>query len=459
MNIALVNPPWIHLSNASAVRAGSRWPHIRHNYFHIFPFPYRLAEATSSLIRAGHNAILVDSLAEGLTIEQTLHRCKGCSFFIVETATNSLPYDIKFLKSIKAIFPEVIIACVGQHAAVGENDLTPFCNFVLPYEYDQKVLNIANGFPPGDDIVDINHIPWPFRDPKLILSYQEGFCTHFPNATVTISRGCPYACSFCQEPTVYYNKSGRRIRNPIDVVDEWQYLISHFNLKELYIDDATFNADEDYLNAILDEYERRNMRIFLSAMGDARISNKLLERLSRNGFTGLKIGVESIHPHILKGINKSWLKINDIERVVTKCRELNIFIHGTFILGLPGDNVDTIRQTIDYALKTNFSFIQFSPFIPLPGTKIYDEIRKLNWRFETNTDNNIFISRPELSATELCKLYKYAQSRINKRVFSSLYLIKKYLLLSLFLKDWHTILLMIVNRFASILKYSSRDRS
>lgn len=436
VKVSLINPPWINTGNTSGVRAGSRWPHVRRNYFKIFPFPYRLAEATSLLKNDGHEAVLVDALAEGIDDAELLRRIRGTDLFVVETATKSLQNDIVFLKWLRESFPKAVIATVGQHAAIGAQDLAPHCDHVLAYEYDLKVKNLANGLPPGDDPVDLKQIPWPFRDPLTFHLYQEGFCTAFPNATVTTSRGCPYACTFCQEPTVFYRKPGRRLRDPVGVVEEWQTLNRDFNAREIYIDDSTFSADEPFVHAILDEIERKKFKIRFSAMGDARISDELLVRLRKNGFTGIKIGVESIHPHILKGIHKQWLKREDVERTVKTCRRLGIFVHGTFILGLPGDTPATIRETVDYALKTPFNFVQFSPFIPMPGTRIFAEVKEKGWiKAGEDSSGNVIVDRPELSSRELDRLYCDAQARISRRVFTRLYLAWKYVRLARVARD------------------------
>jgi radical SAM superfamily enzyme YgiQ (UPF0313 family) len=227
-----------------------------------------------------------------------------------------------------------------------------------------------------------------------------------------------------------------RVRDAKDVVNEWVYLVDTFKAREIYIDDATFTADEEHVHRILDQLEKRKLKIKFSAMGDARISDATLERLARNGFSGLKIGVETIHPEILKNIKKGWLKLADIERVVKKCRALKIFIHGTFMLGLPGDTPETIKQTVDFAIDTPFNFVQFSPFIPMPGTKIYDEVKQLGWlKPGREGDCNIIVDRPELGARELERLYRWAQARISKRVFTKYWLAKKYFQLCLTAKE------------------------
>src|SRR3989339_777111 len=453
MFTAFINPPWVNQGNTSGIRAGSRWPHIRKNYFRIFPFPYRLAEATALLKKAGHFTILVDSIAEGLTDTETLFQIAGVELAVVETATNSLNNDINFLKTLRINNPKCIIVAVGQHASIGEKDLKPYCDYVFPREYDYKVRDLANGVTPTDVDVDVKTIPWPYRNKNTFHLYQDGFCTEFPNATVTTSRGCPYACTFCQEPTVFFNRPGRRLRDPADVVEEWVWLHKELKAKEIYIDDSTFTADEGFVHAILDEKEKRKLNIRFSAMGDARVSDELLTRLAKNKFTGLKIGVESIHPEILKKVNKAWLKRSDIERTVRKCRELGIFIHGTFILGLPGDTKETITSTVNYALHEPFNFVQFSPFIPLAGTKIYDEVVKNGWlKSSYDTGCNVIVDRPELHANELEALVKSAQARISRRVFSRIHLLKKYLKLAwvsketnLFQLVWDRIRLLFLN--------------
>jgi radical SAM superfamily enzyme YgiQ (UPF0313 family) len=92
----------------------------------------------------------------------------------------------------------------------------------------------------------------------------------------------------------------------------------------------------------------------------------------------LLVGYESGNQKILHNIKKGLLV--DVARRFTKdCHELGIVIHGTFILGLPGETRETIRETLDFAKEINPHTIQVSLAAPYPGTFLYEQAKKNGW--------------------------------------------------------------------------------
>ena len=129
--------------------------------------------------------------------------------------------------------------------------------------------------------------------------------------------------------------------------------------------------------------------------------------LANNGCRLFVVGYETGNQQILHNIKKGMLV--DVAKKFTKdCHELGIKIHGTFILGLPGETKETIEETIRFATEINPHTIQVSLAAPYPGTFLYKQAKENGW-FDTNNadlvdDNGIQIAPlhyPHLSHSEI----------------------------------------------------------
>src|SRR5207244_7474235 len=92
----------------------------------------------------------------------------------------------------------------------------------------------------------------------------------------------------------------------------------------------------------------------------------------------LLVGVESGNDRILRNIKKGVM-VERMVRFMKDCKKLGIRVHGTFILGLPGETMETIRQTMEFAMALDPETIQVSLAAPYPGTELYDQAQRNGW--------------------------------------------------------------------------------
>ena len=111
---------------------------------------------------------------------------------------------------------------------------------------------------------------------------------------------------------------------------------------------------------------------------------KTLEVMKDNGLRLLLVGYESGNQKILHNIKKGLL-VDVAKRFSRDCRELGIVMHGTFILGLPGETRETIKETLEFAKEVNPHTIQVSLAAPYPGTFLYKQAKENGW-FAEDTD-------------------------------------------------------------------------
>ena len=115
-----------------------------------------------------------------------------------------------------------------------------------------------------------------------------------------------------------------------------------------------------------------------SCNAKANVPYKTLKVMKDNGLRLLLVGYESGDDQILHNIKKG-LRTDIARRFTSDCRKLGIIIHGTFILGLPGETAETIRETIEFAKEINPHTIQVSLAAPYPGTALYQQAVENGW--------------------------------------------------------------------------------
>jgi radical SAM superfamily enzyme YgiQ (UPF0313 family) len=215
-----------------------------------------------------------------------------------------------------------------------------------------------------------------------IENYFIGYLKH-PYISLYTGRGCKSRCTFCLWPqTVGGHRY--RTRSVGHVIDEIRYAKSAFpQVKEFFFDDDTFTDDLPRAEAIAKELGK--LGVTWSCNAKANVPRKTLEVLHENGLRLLLVGYESGNQQILHNIKKG-MRIEVAERFTRDCHDLGITIHGTFILGLPGENEETIRETVEFAKRINPHTIQVSLAAPYPGTFLYNQALQNGWLDAANAE-------------------------------------------------------------------------
>jgi radical SAM superfamily enzyme YgiQ (UPF0313 family) len=241
------------------------------------------------------------------------------------------------------------------------------------------------------------------RDLK-IENYFIGYLKH-PYISLYTGRGCKSRCTFCLWPqTVGGHRY--RVRSPEHVAEEIALAQKYFpKVKEIFFDDDTFTDDLPRAEAIARKLGK--MGVVWSCNAKANVPFETLKVLKDNGLRLLLVGYESGNQQILHNIKKG-LRIEVAKKFTRDCHALGIKIHGTFILGLPGETQETIQETIRYATELNPHTMQVSLAAPYPGTFLHKQAVENRWLDEANAelvdDHGIQIAPltyPHLSHTEM----------------------------------------------------------
>jgi anaerobic magnesium-protoporphyrin IX monomethyl ester cyclase len=213
-------------------------------------------------------------------------------------------------------------------------------------------------------IKDINVLPFPSVDLVPLTKYR---AMGFPITMVT-SRGCPHECIFC----VGRRMVGRRVRyfDVKRVVDEFESL-SRIGFSVICIVDDLFTANKARCMEVCDEILRRGISHLWSAFARVdTVSEELLGRMKAAGCMGLCFGIESGNQAILDRIKKKTT-LEQCRRAAALCHEVGIDPWMSFILGLPGETAETVRETMEFGkiLSESYGFHILAPF---PGTEVRD---------------------------------------------------------------------------------------
>uniref|UniRef100_A0A6H1ZUL8 Putative radical SAM superfamily protein n=1 Tax=viral metagenome TaxID=1070528 RepID=A0A6H1ZUL8_9ZZZZ len=250
-------------------------------------------------------------------------------------------------------------------------------------EGEEAVLSILNGN--MNSIIygtklNFNSIPWPDRDlikQNDVLNLCESMCNERIISIQSI-RGCKFNCKMCGESCMSgtYNKNTNplRIRDPIDVLDEIEYLQYKFKIDRIKLLDPTWAVAEDVVFAFCEEKIKRNNNIKFDVMVHAGLATeKSIEIMSKAYCDVIMVGCESGSQRVLNDIGKG-ITLSKIKDVFAWGRKYNIQRRAFFILGFEKSYSD-IEKTKQLIRDISPDIIGVSILSPYPGTCFYDSIK------------------------------------------------------------------------------------
>lgn len=219
------------------------------------------------------------------------------------------------------------------------------------------------------------------------LAPHGAFCKQSPIAPLIITRGCPFNCKYCGGPKI----SGRRIRShSVDfIIKQIEILVKKYGIKEVHIEDDNFTMDREFVKRFCKMLIKKRFGITWTCPNGVRVDTldeKLLNLMKKSGLYSLSVGIESGSDRVRKLMRKN-LDTKTIEEKIKLIRKCGIDVIGFFIVGYPGETVEDINKTIDFACRLDLKRATFSAFKPFPGTDIYEELVKLGELSNIDYDN------------------------------------------------------------------------
>jgi hopanoid biosynthesis associated radical SAM protein HpnJ len=382
--------------------AGSRYQAKRE--IKSFWFPTWLAQPAALL----PNSRLVDAPPHKQTLADVAPMAKDFDLCVLHTSTPSFASDVKVAEALKQVNPNLKVGLIGAKVAVQPEESlrdAPVIDWVARNEFDFTVKDVAEGtdlsavkglsyrnregvIVHNDDravLENMDALPFVSEVYKRDLDYKKYFIGYLKHPYISFytGRGCKSRCTFCLWPqTVGGHRY--RTRSVEHVIEEVKFILKAFpEMKELFFDDDTFTDNLPRAEEIAKELGK--LGVTWSCNAKANVPRETLKKLKDGGLRLLLVGYESGNQQILHNIKKG-MRVEVARKFTKDCHELGIAIHGTFILGLPGETKETIQETIKFAIETNPHTIQVSLAAPYPGTYLWDQASREGWLDTAHTE-------------------------------------------------------------------------
>lgn len=359
---------------------------------------------------------------------------------------------VNVCRIVKEIDPDITTIVGGAHAgAIAEKliEQNQSIDFVIQGEaevtFRELISAIENGrpfseldgiayrennkthlIPKTKYIENLDSLPFPARHLFNMDKYFEKASAHgsfklSPYTQIISSRGCPFKCTFCALGNHWGSK--QRMRSAENVLDEIEYLIKNYNIKELHFEDDNLTADKKRALTIFDGMIKRGFDIIWvvpSGMAVASLDKELLVKMKASNCYSVTLAIESGSQHVISKLMNKPVNLKKVPDLVKTIRRVGLEVRGFFILGYPDETKETIRETVEFAKKLELDWSVFSIASPIPNTRMYKTCIEKGYFREENFDpirsfHTSIINTPEFTSKDLAEIREEAIIDINFR--------------------------------------------
>ena len=423
MDILLINPPW-------ETKDGNIW----HGVKSTSP-PLGLLYVAAYAEQRGASVRVIDVNAEDLSFEdvEQIVRDERPAWVGFTAVTAQITSTHRIAGIIKRVSPESKIVVGGVHASAMSDEvlLDPHIDFCIRGEGEKPMFALVDGQPlasigglsyRGDNplmpiehnpeaepIEDLDSLPTPAYHLIPFEAYRPavGAYRRLPAINMTMTRGCPGKCTFCNSA-----ETALRTRSAKHVVDEIELLQRRYGIREVSFYDDTFTIYKRNVIELCDLIVQRGIDLTWSCFARTDcVSPSLLAKMKKAGCHQILFGIESADPEILATIRKPI----DIKQTRIACKmvqKAGISVRAAFMFGNPGETVESIRRTIDFAISLNPDLAIFNITTPYPGTQMFDwarregYLRTLDWE-EYDLAHSV-MELPTITNEQIDEMYKVA---------------------------------------------------
>jgi radical SAM superfamily enzyme YgiQ (UPF0313 family) len=424
--------------------------------------PLGIASLAAYLRKHGFGIAAIDCIALALSHDEIVEivREKKPRSIGISASTYALPASITLAERLRKEFPNLLIILGGAHANAagkdavknissvdivsyhpeGETVILEIMQNFLKHNYNRKnflndieTLKSIKGIlfrdkskiiknEPGEIIKDLDFLPFPARDLFPMEKYipLPNQYKKLPLANMTIIRGCPYVCTFCDQAAT----TARR-RSPQKVIEEIKNVVEKYKVKEISFWDDTLTYHKKWMKEFCTLLVEAKLDVIWSCYAAVNtVNQEILHLMKKAGCWNIFYGYETGVPKLMKNIktdrkNKSMQHMLEVAKWT---KNAGIEVRGAFLIALPGESPELAEQTIQDAIKLDPEYAQFSFITPYPGTLLYDEIKKGKWGkiisdnfSEYQGWNVIFLPEAYKSKREIIKMSNKAYRRFYLR--------------------------------------------
>ena len=452
MEIYFINPPF--KAEFGKFSRESRSPAITKSGALFYPLWLIYAALYSK--KGGHTIRFLDAPAKQINEMESLEKieCEDNkrALFVLDTSTPSIKSDVAFGERLKQLYPKSYVILVGTHpSACAEETLgySSAIDAIAIGEYDCIIKELADTLERGEDVrgvrglclrekekyirtsvmpplKNLDELPFASQFIKEYLDEKNYFfaAATYPSIQIFTGRGCPFRCNFCVYPQTMHGHAFRA-RSAENVVAEFEYIAANFpDVKEVVIEDDTFTANKkrvlDICRLLIDKGLNKRLKWLCNARVDLDLET--MKAMKKAGCRLIIPGIESGSQQILDNIKKGT-KVEQFYEYVANAKKAGLLIHACYMVGNEGETKDTMKETLQLALRLNTDTAQFFPLIPYPGTEAYQWAKSNNY-IETDYakyclpdgTHNTVLSTPELTAEDMVAFCNMARKRYYLRI-------------------------------------------
>ncbi len=234
--------------------------------------------------------------------------------------------------------------------------------------------------PARELLTDLDRLPLPDWD----LFDRKNY--HRDIATPIASRGCPYNCINCM-PALNKIAGSYRRRSVTNVVAELNYLKKQYGINHIFFQDNDLSVNRKWLIELCDQLIKRQMQIRWHALCRVNtLDQYVLHRMKQAGCVHINIGAESGSQRVINLLNKK-IDLKQVHRVIDWCNRESIETTVFFMIGIPGETLEEMRKTINFAAHLKADDLMISVAQPVPHTKFEKICLDNQWLLTDNPDD------------------------------------------------------------------------
>jgi len=416
--------------------------------------PTGLAYIAGAMDAHGAHVRVIDMFAEKLSGEEVVARARRFKPDLVgmTVLTPSAPVCEHLVRGIRKAVPHAKHIWGGIHAEVFATEIcrdsgVDFCVHGDGELTSQELLDALDSG--TDDFSNIDGLTWrnvdgdvvtntpralnkdlddlPYPAWNLFPIHRYGLLPFAdfakPVLTMAGSRGCPYRCDYCS--LIHTGGKTYRKRDPIKLVDEYQFLVERYGVKQIGFIDPIFPLVKKDLRPFCEEIARRGLDekcAWLSETRADRLDPETCQLMYDGGCRRVLMGIESGVDMLLGNVNKT-LTTAKVREGVANAHAAGLQSVGLFMIGLPGETPELTRETIQFSIDLDLDFAKYAITVPFPGSKLFDDrwqkdLYRDDWDNYTtfNPDPDALIYHPVgYDPAELVKMQQVAMRKFYLR--------------------------------------------
>lgn len=365
--------------------------------------PLGLASMAAYLERQGLKSDIIDFYAwpesESQVRDYLLEFQPG--FVGFSCTTSSFLDGVRLAELVKSILPETFTVFGGVHvSALKERMLEAYSaiDFIIAGEGEETLAELMKSG--GRDVSAIQGLVWreasgevrfnghretsleldslPFPAYEKLPGYPHRYTLPIfnypkaPNTSALSSRGCPYACSYCDRSVF---RRSYRFNSAEYLYEHMKYLKERFGIRHInfYDDQFTFHLKRvDQLTGML--ADKPLGMTFNCAVRAEHVTWDLLQKLKKAGCWMISLGIETGDQELLHSLDRK-VNLNDLAGKVRLMHKAGIRVKGLLMMGVPGETEDSIRKTKEFIFSLPIDDFNLTKFTPFPGAPTYQTIR------------------------------------------------------------------------------------